>query len=131
MYELGNVGGLKSVYGIRLYELLVQYKAIGERTIKIKYLREILCLGAKYKAMKDFKKYIIESAMKEINEQTDLRISYENIKRGRSIISLHFTIKARRRTEIAPNNPKKYLSAEAINTEFPTEPVCFKIEALY
>lgn len=118
MYQLENIGGLKSSYGIRLYELLVQYKAIGNREIQVKELREILCLGDKYKRMCDLRKWVLNLAVKEINEQTDLTVSYENIKRGRSIIALHFTIKARRRTGITPNSPKKYLSADEIQAEF-------------
>jgi len=119
IYELDNIGGLKSSYGIRIYELLIQYKAIGERKINLQELREILCLGSKYKAMCDLRKRVLEPAVKEINEQTDLKVSYKNVKRGRSIIALHFTIKNKRKTpKITPKNPKKYLSPEDIYKEF-------------
>jgi len=111
IYKLENIGSIKSAYGIRLYELLVQYKKIGERKIELQELRDILCLGSKYNRMCDFRKWVLDLAVKEINTNTDLNISYENIKRGRSIIALNFTIKNKRKTpEITPKNPKKYLS---------------------
>jgi len=119
IYQLENIGGLKSAYAIRLYELLVQYKKIGVREVKIQELRDILCLNSKYKAMCDFKKWVLDVATKEINKQTDLKVSYDNVKRGRSIIALNFTIKNKRKTpEITPKNPKKYLSPEDIYKEF-------------
>ena len=119
IYQLENIGGLKSVYGIRLYELLVQYKKIGEREIKVQEIRETLCLGNKYKAMCDFKKWVLDVATKEISAETDLNINYKNIKRGRSIVALHFSIKKKRRApEITPKNTKKHLSTADVYAEF-------------
>lgn len=119
IYELKNIGEIKSAYGIRLYELLIQYKKIGERKIELQELREILCLSNKYKRMCDFRKWVLDLAVKEINTHTDLSISYENIKRGRSIIALHFTIKGKRKApQITHKNPKKHLSTSEIYTEF-------------
>jgi plasmid replication initiation protein len=119
MYQLENVGGLKSAYGIRLYELLIQYKTVGERKIQVQELREILCLGDKYKKMCNLKARVLDVAIKEINAETDLNISYKNIKRGRSIIALHFTIKGKRKApEVTPKNPKKHLSPEDTYKEF-------------
>lgn len=119
IYRLENIGGLKSAYGIRLYELLVQYKKIGEREIKVKEIRETLSLGTKYKTMCDFKKWVLDVATKEINTETDLNVSYKNIKCGRSIVAFHFSIKKKRKTlGTHPNSPKKYLSPEDTYKEF-------------
>ncbi len=48
----------------------------------------------KYKAWYDFERYSLRPAIKEINEKTDLRVSYETIKRGRGgkITALLFTV---------------------------------------
>ena len=92
-YKLENVGGLKSAYSIRLYELLKQYESFKTRKLTIDDLREILCLGDKYTAMRDFKRWVLDLAMKEINTHTDLKVSYENIKTGRKVTGFLFNIK--------------------------------------
>ncbi len=91
-YRLENIGGLKSSYSIRLYELLIQYKSIGKRRIELADLRSILCISGKYKAMKDLKKWVLDLAVTEINKETDIRINYKTIKRGRSVAAFDFLI---------------------------------------
>ncbi|MWN89244.1 RepB family plasmid replication initiator protein [Gilliamella sp. Pra-s65] len=76
-YKLSNISTFKSVYSIRLYELLVQYKVIKARNIEVKELREMLLLGNKYTRPFDLKKRVIEKAVKELNEKSDLNISYK------------------------------------------------------
>lgn len=76
-YKLSNISTFKSVYSIRLYELLVQYKVIKSRNIEVNELREMLLLGNKYTRLFDLKKRVIEKAVKELNEKSDLSISYK------------------------------------------------------
>ena len=108
-YQLENIGGLKSTYAIRLYELLVQYKKIGVREIKISEIREILCLGNKYKTMCNFKDRVITPSIKEINEHTDIEVSYTQKMFRRRVDTFTFTITSK--TNKFPKElGKKYLS---------------------
>lgn len=96
-YQLKNIVGMKSVYGIRLYEILKcdDNKAQGEKyTFKyeISTLREILNCENKYKQIKEFKEKVIEKATQEINNNTDLFIITEYIKTGRRITDVQFEI---------------------------------------
>lgn len=92
-YRLELVANLTSAHAIRLYELLVQYREIGEREFEIEELKRILGLEkTEYPAIKDFKLRVIDVAVTQINKHTDIRISYENIKEGRSVTGLLFTI---------------------------------------
>lgn len=50
-------------------------------------------LDDEYLRMHDFKKRVLDYAVAEINEHTDLTISYEQHKRGRVITGFTFTIK--------------------------------------
>jgi plasmid replication initiation protein len=118
IYQIKNITKLKSTYAIRFYELLVQYKKIGGRKIQVNELREILYLGDKYKAIKDFKVRVLDVAIKEINAETDLNVSYKNIKKGRSIVALDFTIKAKRKAPIVTKSTKKHLSTAEVYAEF-------------
>lgn len=77
-YRLKNVVRLRSTYSVRLYELLVQYAAKGERAFKLAELRELLAIGkGTYAAWKDFKRNVLDPAKKELTEHTDLAFKYE------------------------------------------------------
>ena len=84
---------LTSRYSIRLYELLKQYQETGFRIDKIEDLREMLGVEEhEYKAFKDFEKWVLKRAINEINEKTDLQVSYVKKKTGRKITHIEFYI---------------------------------------
>lgn len=89
---LEDVLSLNSVYAIRIYELCKQYEKIKERKIDVIQLKEILEIENKYKKYNDFKKYVLEIAEREINEKTDIHISFEEIKTSRKVTSIKFNI---------------------------------------
>ena len=89
-YRLEHVAGMTSRYGIRLYELLVQWRSKGEREIEITWLRSIWELETKYKAIKDFKKYVIEPAIADVNDHSDLWVKQGQRKTGRRVTHLQF-----------------------------------------
>lgn len=93
-YRLRNIIQLKSAYSIRIYELLKQYQVIGERSIKIKDLKEMLGIGKKmYGRYFNFKKRVILPACEEINKKTDIHTAFEEIKIGRRVDKIKFKIK--------------------------------------
>lgn len=89
-YKLRHVSNLKSAYSIRLYELLIQFKKTGERTIHLDELRDLLGTDNKYPQFRDFNKRIIKPAIAELNTKSDLTIEMETEKRGRTIHSITF-----------------------------------------
>lgn len=92
-YDAETFMSLRSKYGQRLYELCKQYEAVGKREIEIEFLRKIFYLQDKYKKYGDFKKRIIEPAVQEINDKTDIKVSYKEYKHGKRVHSLCFKIK--------------------------------------
>lgn len=93
-YQLKLVKQLSGSYTIRLYELLLQYAPIGDRTFSIEELREILdAQGKAYDRINNFKARVLDYAIDQINDTTDLIIDYEGIKYGRSWIAVKFIIK--------------------------------------
>jgi len=91
---LRHLLSLKSIYSVRLYDLLKQYENIGSRTIDIALLREYCKIpDDDYKYYKDLRVWVVDSARREINEKTDIFFDYEEIKTGRKVTSLQFTIK--------------------------------------
>ena len=88
---------MKAVYGIRLYEIL---KCDGNKardtenrfTYEIQKLREMLGCEEKYKQIKDFKEKVIEKAISEIDNNTDLLVYHDYIKTGRKVTAVQFEL---------------------------------------
>ena len=89
-YELANVTNL-GVYAVRFYELFKQYESIGHRQLGFEELKLMFELEDKYPLFSGFYTFVIEPAVKEINEFTDLYIrDVEKIKEGKKIVALKF-----------------------------------------
>ena len=94
-YQLKQVAHLTSKYATRLYELLIAWREVGKvPEIEISEFRNRLgLLGNEYTAMSDFKKRVLEPAIKQINEHTDISVTYEQHKKGRIITAFSFKFK--------------------------------------
>ncbi|RZK30739.1 MAG: RepB family plasmid replication initiator protein [Hymenobacter sp.] len=93
-YQLEKVGNMTSAHAVRVYELLSQHRDIGSRTLNLAWLRETLGVEpGEYKLTADFIRKIIEVAVKQINDHSDLTVSYKSIKTGRAITDFFFKIK--------------------------------------
>jgi plasmid replication initiation protein len=92
-YRLKQIGHLSSVYAVRMYELLTQYKSLGAREFEIDNLRYILGLTTEYLIFADFRVRVLDVAVAQINEHTDIKVKYETRKTGRKITHLDFKIK--------------------------------------
>ncbi len=96
MYDVENIIHLQSFYSIRIYELLKQYERIGKRQITIRELKEMLAIEDKYPQYGHFKSRIILKAQEDLASSTDISFDFEEIKKGRQIVSLIFYIKSNR-----------------------------------
>jgi plasmid replication initiation protein len=103
-----------------MYELLAQYKTIGIRDISLVDLRGFL--GAddpSYDRLDNFKRKVLDLGVKQINELTDLDVSYVPERSGRSIIGYKFKIQTKPQDQlikIAGPKPKAKKAAPAIPT---------------
>ena len=82
---------LKSVYAIRLFEMLQQYKSTGFFITKVDALRYKLGLEKKYKSYNLFKKNVIIQAQREL-ESTDMAFTFEEIKESRRVDRIKFRL---------------------------------------
>lgn len=94
-YQLHYLLSLRSSYAIKIYKLLYQYKNIKSRTFKVVDIKEQCGLADKYPQYKNFKQSIIVPSITQINELTDLNVTFNEIKLGRSVdkIEFHFKLK--------------------------------------
>ena len=88
-YKLSDVLKFKSAYSYRLYELLCRWER-NEHTVSIDWLREKFQLTDKYERMDNFKKDVIDVAVGEISATSNIKVTYEQIKRGRNIVAFRF-----------------------------------------
>ncbi|MBE8610614.1 replication initiation protein [Psychrobacter sp. FME2] len=96
-YELKQVVGLQSEYAIRLYELIIQWRSVGRTSqISLVELREKLGLVDEYQRIEAFKRRVLDLAITQINEHTDITVEYEQHKQGRIIIGFTFKFKVKK-----------------------------------
>ena len=100
-YQLKQVTQLKSKYSIRLYELLIAWREVGKMPqIELSDFREKLGIDAdEYVRMSDFKIRVLEPSIKQINEHTDIIVTYEQHKKGRTITGFSFRFKQKQQAK--------------------------------
>lgn len=98
-YPIKYVLSMNSFYSIRIYELLRMrnninrnYKEqdISNIELKLDLLKQILDCENKFKQIGQFKIKVLEVAVKEINQYTDMQVSYEYIKESRKVVGIKF-----------------------------------------
>ncbi|MDT2914833.1 RepB family plasmid replication initiator protein [Lactococcus lactis] len=113
-YKISELQKLNSKYSLILYRWLSMqynqyehYSAKGGRraeqveayrnpSITVKELREITDTIKEYKAMTNFTRKILKEPLEEINHHTSFNVTYDKIKKGRSIDSIVFHIEKKR-----------------------------------
>ena len=101
-YQLKQVTQLTGKYAIRLYELLIAWREVGKTPIfNITEFREKLGLEATdYPRIDTFKRRVLESAVKQINQHTDIIVQVDQHKQGRTIHGFSFSFHKKERENI-------------------------------
>jgi plasmid replication initiation protein len=110
-YKLNNVMQFKSTHSIRIYEMLMQWKSRGKLEIEVEWLKNQLQLGDSYLRMINFKTKVINVALSEINQHSNIWVKYTQRKAGRTITHFLFTFgeKEPKKTATAKTNGTKQL----------------------
>jgi plasmid replication initiation protein len=119
-YEIQQISSLSSAYAIRLYELLIKWRSLGQTPlINIADFRKQLGVGIdEYQRMGAFKERVLNLAMQQINEHTDILINYEQQKAGRVITGFTFSFTQKKQSkDVTPQTQKaKPKPTEDLNT---------------
>ena len=114
-YEAKQVAHLTSKYATRLYELLIAWREVGKTPIfELQQLRKNLGVeDDEYQRMHHFKSRVLETAITQINEHTDIKATYEQHKKGRTITGFSFKFKQKVQPKIEtkrdPNTPDFFI----------------------
>ena len=89
-YLKKDILSLKLTYSIGLYHLAKKYQGIGGFTMSLDDYRKELGTPKSYVRINNLKYNAVDAP---INENTDINLSYKNIKRGRQVVGFKFTVK--------------------------------------
>jgi len=101
----------KGSYSHRIYEFLRQWLSFGNKEFSIAELKDRLELDNEYERIDDFKRRVIDPAIDEINQYSDLWVKYSQRKTGRKVTHFLFTfgLKKTEKPAQTKNNGTKQL----------------------
>ena len=94
--NLTDVMGFGSFYSYRIYLMMMQFKETEFCKIHLDDLRNALDLNDKYPLAADLKRWVIDTAVDEINEKSPYSVKYELIKTGRKFTHLELKFKSKK-----------------------------------
>lgn len=142
-YKLRSILKIKSYYSYVLFLYLESIRFKIEKSknnfweVSIEELKHILgCENEKiYEEFKYFKQRILEKCKKEIEEQTELRYSYDVVKKGRKVVAIKFQLDSLAEKIENSNDENKLETIESDNSnqhkEKETENTYSSEETLY
>jgi plasmid replication initiation protein len=116
-YKKENVLLLKGEYSIDLYHIAKKYEGMSTFQMTLEDYKLELGLPKSYNRINNLKARALEPAIDEINEKTDINITYENIKRGRTVTGLKFTVKPKAKPKKALEEKRDLHTADMFTIE--------------
>ena len=99
-YKKEVVLRLKKDYSLDFYHLAKKHQTMGGFQISLDELFEQLGLPESYRRIGNLKDRVIKPSLDEITANTDIDLSYENVKRGRSVVGFKFTVKEKPKPKV-------------------------------
>lgn len=101
-YDIQQISNLTSAYAIRLYELLISWRSTGKTPVfSIEDFRGKLGVNdTDYSIISDLKKRVLDIAIQQINQHTDILVKYDQHKNGRNIVGFSFSFRQKGKKKI-------------------------------
>jgi plasmid replication initiation protein len=99
-YKKDIVLSLKKDYSFDLYHLAKKHQAMGQFEMSLEHIKNELGLPPSYDKLCNLKDRVIKPSLDEITANTDINLSYENVKRGRSVVGFKFTVKEKPKPKV-------------------------------
>jgi len=98
-YQLKDLFALDSVTSMSLYSYFIknEFKYANQDTYEVELslenIKALTDIGEKkYDRWVDFRRYVLDKIVEEINDRTSLKLEYDTIKKGRPIVGVRFKI---------------------------------------
>jgi len=94
-------------YSVRMYFILKKMLKIRDFEKDLDFFRDRFQLGKTYDKLSNLKDKVIEPALVEINEKSDIRVWHEYVKEGRTYTKIHFIVVLKNDAQKLPLPAKK------------------------
>lgn len=92
-YELENIMSFQCDYSIRLYELMKSWEKLKNKEFELDYFKLLIDADRKsYENFSNFRKWALDPAVNEINNYTDILLSYTLKRKGKKVTGITFSI---------------------------------------
>ena len=105
-YKKDIVLSLKKDYSFDLYHLAKKHQTMGGFQISLDDLFQQLGLPESYRRIGNLKDRVLKPSLEEITANTDIELTYENVKQGRSVVGFKFIVREKPKL-IAPERETK------------------------
>lgn len=113
-YQLKDLFALDSVTSMSLYSYFIknEFKYANQDSYEVELslenIKALTDIGEKkYDRWVDFRRYVLDKIVEEINDRTNLKLEYETIKKGRPIVGVRFKILNGHTETILPQRNEK------------------------
>lgn len=113
-YQLKHLFALDSVASMNLYSFFIKNdfkfdQATYNVELSLEDLKALIDLNEKkYDRWVDFRRYVLDKMLNEINTRTDLNLDYEVIKKSRAVVGISFKVDKSDNEISGPKTNKKY-----------------------
>lgn len=87
-----NLINLRGKYSWQTYELLKDLEHGRYYYASLDYLKKVFNIESQYKLYADFKRKVLLSTQREINEKTDLYFEFDEVKEEKKIVGIHIVV---------------------------------------
>jgi plasmid replication initiation protein len=107
-FQLYSALRLGSKFAKRIYTICSQWRDKNQtQTFSLDEFKKMLSLlddkgNEQFERLSDFKRYVLDASVKQINKYTDLEVGYKLEKKGRSFQDITFTVKAQPLAVVLP-----------------------------
>jgi len=99
---------LKKDYSFDLYHLAKKHQAMGQFEMSLEHIKNELGLPKSYDKLCNLKDRVMKPSLNEITTNTDIELTYENVKKGRSVVGFKFIVKEKPKPKlIAPQRDQR------------------------
>jgi plasmid replication initiation protein len=121
---------LKGDYAFEIYHIAKQSEGLGKTDIRLDDLRVNLDVPKSYHDLSNFKKRVLDPSCDEISKNTDIKLTYETVKRGRAVIAIRFLIKNKTAQKQSKNIGSKVSSQDPNTPDLFTQLTPFEVNLL-
>lgn len=125
-YKLRCITSLASRYTYVMFVYLEANRYRKSWDVSLDKLKQILGCDKEetYKAFKRFNDLILKKVYKEMHEKTECKYTYEPVKKGRSVVAVHFDVATLPGLELEPKEPEQYTIEDLQQVDNDRDDIC-------